>query len=51
MMGFPVDYTLPCVAKASRGTQQHLDIRHSLIGNSWSVPVIAWLLSQLFGRF
>ena len=50
MMGFPVDYTLPCVGKAARGTEQHLDLRHTLIGNSWSVPVIAWFLSQLFGR-
>ena len=50
IMGFPIDYTLPSVAKGSRGTEAHLDVRHSLIGNSWSVPVIAWLLAQLFGR-
>ena len=49
IMGFPVDYTLNCVTKQQRGTQHHQDVRHSLVGNSWSVPVVAWLLSQLFG--
>lgn len=50
-MGFPVGYTANCVIKRERtNTTQHKDIRHSLIGNSWSVPVVAWLLSQLFGR-
>ena len=48
-MGFPVDYTLPSVAKGSRGTEAHLDVRHTLVGNSWSVPVVTWLLGQLFG--
>eukprot|EP00435_Cladocopium_sp_Y103_P057709 s1098_g20.t1 len=48
MMGFPVGYTQPCVPKASKGTQEHQDVRHSLIGNSWCVPVVAWLLGQLW---
>ena len=47
MMGFPVGFTLPCLPKASRGSVEHLDVRHSLIGNSWCVPVVAWLLGQL----
>ena len=50
MMGFPVNYTINAVPKGQRGTQAHLDLRHTLIGNSWSVPVVAWLISQLFGR-
>ena len=50
MMGFPVGYTINCVDKARRGTIQHQDVRHSLIGNSWSIPVIACLLTQLFSR-
>jgi len=50
MMGFPVGYTAGCVAKQLRGSQQQQDIRHTLLGNSLSVPVIAWLLSQLFSR-
>ena len=50
MMGFPVGYTAGCVAKQLRGSQQQQDIRHTLVGNSWSVPVIAWLLSKLFSR-
>ena len=49
-MGFPIGYTIGSVSKKDRNTQDHLDIRHSLIGNSWSVPVVAWFLSQLFGR-
>ena len=49
-MGFPIGYRVGSVAKKDRHTQQHVDIRHSLIGNSWSVPVVARFLSQLFGR-
>eukprot|EP00435_Cladocopium_sp_Y103_P022238 s2269_g5.t1 len=49
MMGFPVDYIVNCVNKQARDSMQHKDIRHTLIGNSRSVPVIGWLLSQLFG--
>ena len=36
-----------CFAKAKQGTQEHYDARLSLVGNSWNVGVIAWLLSQL----
>lgn len=47
MLGFPVNYTLPCWPKQGRGTTAHKDVRQSLLGNTWSVPVIAWFLSQL----
>ena len=50
MMGFPVGYTVNSVPKGERGSQTHSDLRHSLVGNTWSVPVVAWLASQLFGR-
>lgn len=46
-MGFPRDFTLHCCPKKDQGSQQHLDVRSSLIGNSWNVTVVAWLLSQL----
>lgn len=49
MMGFPVGYTMSCSPKHARGSEEHLDVRHSLIGNSWSIPVVAWLLGQLCG--
>ena len=49
IMGFPINYTLPCVPKRLRGTTEHLDLRHSLIGNTWSVPVVSWFLGQLCG--
>ena len=49
MMGLPLGYTAPCVVKSQRKTQVHLDLRHSLIGNAWCVPVVGWLLSQLLG--
>jgi len=49
IMGFPVNYTQACLPKAQRGTIHHLDVRHSQIGNTWRVPVIAWLLGQLCG--
>ena len=47
MMGFPIGYTIGCLPKGKRKSQEHVDKRHSLIGNSWSVPVVSWLLSQL----
>ena len=47
IMGFPVNYTVPCGPQGQRKSQDHLDTRHSLIGNSWSVPVVAWLIGQL----
>ena len=51
MMGFPINYTNQCSPKSQRKVSSHLDDRHSLIGNSWSVAVVvAWFLSQLFGR-
>ena len=48
LMGFPINYTVNCFPKGKKGTQEHLDRRHSLIGNSWCVPVITWFLGQLF---
>ena len=47
MMGFPLDYTRNCLPKASQGKMVHLDERLSLIGNSWNVFVISWLLYSL----
>ena len=49
LMGLPLGFTIPCVVKSQRKTQAHLDLRHSLIGNAWCVPVVGWLLSQLLG--
>jgi hypothetical protein len=47
IMGFPRGYTLNCLPKNKQGRQEHTDARLSLIGNSWNVTVIAWLLAQL----
>ena len=47
IMGFPIDYTASCMGKNLQKGEQYLDTRHTLIGNSWHVPVIAWLLQQL----
>ena len=47
-LGFPVNYTKQCMKKQLHDTDQHRDCRLSLLGNTWSVPVIAWLLSCLF---
>ena len=49
MMGMPRGYTMPCVPKSQRKTEAHLDLRHTLVGNAWSIPVVAWLLGQLLG--
>lgn len=47
MLGFPAQYTANCVAKSQRKSQAAEDERRALLGNTWSVPVVAWLLSQL----
>lgn len=48
MMGFPLHYTAQCANKVDRKKPSYNDQRLTLLGNSWSVPVVAWLLSQLF---
>ena len=35
--------------QTKQSSKDHSDIRHTLVGNSWSVPVIAWLISQICG--
>lgn len=47
-MGFPVNYTAACMPKGKQPGAEYLDTRHSLVGNSWHVPVIGWLLKELF---
>eukprot|EP00435_Cladocopium_sp_Y103_P053819 s178_g17.t1 len=47
MMGFPKDFTANCLPKAEQQNSYCTDVRLSLIGNSWNVSVVAWLLSQL----
>ena len=47
IMGFPKDYTVQCMSKQFHGQTKHEDERYSLIGNSWNVTVVAWLLGQL----
>ena len=47
MLGFPVGYTAPCCVKSKRNTKETEDLRHTLLGNSWSVVVISWFLAQL----
>lgn len=50
ILGFPVGFTKQCMKKAAHGSANHSDCRLTLLGNSWSVPVIAWLLGFLFHR-
>lgn len=50
IMGFPKDYTVQCMAKQWQGSAQHMDERKTLIGNSWNVTVVTWLISQLGGQ-
>ena len=47
IMGFPRGYTLQCMPKQAHGSEAHEDTRKTLIGNSWNVTVVAWLLAQL----
>ena len=48
LMGFPVGYTRLCVPKQLQKGQDYENIRMTLLGNSWQVGVISWLLAQLF---
>ena len=48
ILGFPIGYTRQCMSKASHGSVTYQDCRLTLLGNSWSIPVVAWLLSSLF---
>ena len=50
IMGFPIGYTSRCFPKSKSGGADHNDARLSLIGNSWNVTVVVWLLSQLLAR-
>ena len=47
ILGFPRDYTSQCMPKKDHGTARHNDNRLSLLGNTWCVPVVAWLISNL----
>ena len=48
ILGFPSGYTKQCMSKQFHDTTAHVDCRLTLLGNSWSVPVVAWLLKSLF---
>lgn len=48
MLGFPLHYTAMCLPKSQRKGTAYNDTRLTLLGNSWSVPVVAWILGQLF---
>lgn len=47
ILGFPKDYTSQCMPKKEHGTTRHSDCRLTLLGNTWCVPVVAWLISSL----
>lgn len=47
LLGFPVGYTANCLPKGQRKGEAYNDVRLTLLGNTWSVPVVAWLLGQL----
>ena len=49
ILGFPLDYTSKCYPKSQqRFSAAWTDCRLTLLGNSWSVPVVCYLLHSLF---
>ena len=42
--GFPVGYTAPCAGKSAQKGEDYDGSRLTLLGNSWQVGVIVWLL-------
>ena len=51
IMGFPIGYTSQCVNKSQAKGEVYNDQRLTLLGNSWNVTVVTWLLAQLFHSF
>ena len=47
ILGFPIGYTIQCMKKGEQGTISHEDCQLTLLGNSWSVGVVSWILGQL----
>ena len=47
ILGFPKGYTVHCLPKKHHDTVLHQNTRASLLGNSWTVTVVAWLLHHL----
>ena len=49
IMGLPTDYTFNCLNKSDIKARAHLheDCRLTLIGNAWSIPVVAFFVLQL----
>eukprot|EP00438_Fugacium_kawagutii_P019799 Skav234936 [mRNA] locus=scaffold2677:147840:152458:- [translate_table: standard] len=50
IMGFPVGYTKACVPKSQQQGLDYANHRLTLLGNSWQVGVVSWLISQLGAR-
>ena len=48
ILGFPLNYTQHCLPKQDRVGKLYEDTRKTLLGNSWSVPVVAFLMKELF---
>ena len=49
MMGLPVGYAQMCLPKGQRKSTEYQDKRLTLVGNGWSVPVVAGLIGELVG--
>eukprot|EP00438_Fugacium_kawagutii_P004839 Skav221060 [mRNA] locus=scaffold3118:62102:67689:+ [translate_table: standard] len=47
ILGFPRGYTVPCLPKSRQGTEEHNACRLTLLGNTWCVPAVAWILNHL----
>ena len=48
ILGFPLDYTAKCQPKSQQNSTAWQDCRLTLLGNTWSVPVVCYLLHSLF---
>ena len=50
MLGFPLNFTAGCLPKNRQKGDEYNDCRLTLLGNTWSVVVVASLLGQLLTR-
>lgn len=48
ILGFPKGYTTACLGKSARHGHAWEDLRFTLLGNSWNVTAVCFLLQSLF---
>jgi hypothetical protein len=51
LLGFDTDFTAPCLPRSKQQGSEWLDVRGSLLGNTWAIQPVAFLLNHLLYQF